>query len=119
MKVGVAYGTDTREASRLMLKAAHDHEKTLKAPEPFVLFTDFGDNSLVFEVYFWLSMGRLMERRMIESDIRFRIDDLFREASIVIAFPQQDVHLDTSKPLDLRIMEPGGETGGSLRIRDA
>ena len=117
--VGVAYGTPTREASRLMIKAAHDHERTLKDPEPFVLFTDFGNNSLVFEVYFWLSMGRLMERRMIESDIRFRIDDLFREAGIVIAFPQQDVHLDTSKPLDLRIMEPGGKTGGSLRIKDA
>jgi len=59
--VGVAYGTDTREVSRLMLKAAHDHERTLKDPEPFVLFTEFRDNSLVFEVYFWLSMGRLMD----------------------------------------------------------
>jgi len=30
---------------------------------------------------------------------------LFREAGIVIAFPQRDIHLDTLKPLDIRILE--------------
>jgi len=66
--VGVAYGIYTRGASRLMLKVAHDHEKTLKAPEPFVLFTDFGDNSLVFEVYFWLIIRkRELEGRVVST----------------------------------------------------
>jgi small-conductance mechanosensitive channel len=49
---------------------------------------------LATDVYSWLSMIRIMERRIIESDIRFNIDGLFREAGIVIAFPQRDVHLD-------------------------
>jgi small-conductance mechanosensitive channel len=30
----------------------------------------------------------------LRSEIRFRIDELFRENGITIAFPQQDVHLD-------------------------
>ena len=38
-------------------------------------------------------MRRLMDRKMIESDIRYRIDALFREAGIVIAFPQRDLHI--------------------------
>ena len=60
------------------------------------------------QVYFWISISRLMERLMIESAIRFRIDDLFREAGIVIAFPQRDVHLDTHRPLELRIVDAEG-----------
>ena len=43
--------------------------------------------------------------RQVESDIRFRIDELFRENHIVIAFPQRDVHLDTHKPLEVRIKQ--------------
>jgi small-conductance mechanosensitive channel len=42
---------------------------------------------------------------MIESSVRFRIDDLFREAGIVIAFPQRDVHLDATQPLQLHLIE--------------
>ncbi|NQT57075.1 MAG: hypothetical protein HQ551_12700 [Desulfobacteraceae bacterium] len=32
--------------------------------------------------------------RMIESDACFRIDEIFREAGVFIAFPQRDTHLD-------------------------
>ena len=104
--VGVAYGSPVRDVERLILKAAAEHNKVLNHPEVFVLFNDFGDNALIFDVYFWLSMVRIMERRIIESDIRFQIDELFREAEIVIAFPQRDVHLDTQKPLEFRLIDP-------------
>ncbi len=60
---------------------------------------------MVFDLYFWISMERIMDRRIIESDIRFHIDELFREAGIVIAFPQRDVHLDTQKPLEFRLLK--------------
>ena len=41
--------------------------------------------------------------------MRFRIDDLFREAGIVIAFPQRDVHLDCG--IAHRGAHGGGQTG--------
>jgi small-conductance mechanosensitive channel len=47
----------------------------------------------------------ISERRLIESSVRFRIDELFREAGIVIAFPQRDVHLDAKQPLEFRLIE--------------
>jgi len=103
--VGVIYGSPVREVERLLLKAAAENPMVLKEPEPFVLFTDFGDNALIFEVHFWISIRRIIERRLIESHVRFDIDDLFREANIVIAFPQRDVHLDTQRPLELRIID--------------
>lgn len=103
--LGVVHGTDPKEASQLMLKAVHGHTKVLRAPEPVVLFDEVGDSSLKFIVYFWISMKslHLLERRIIESDIRYRIMELFREAGIVVAYPQRDVHLDTSKPLELKL----------------
>ncbi|HUV76484.1 MAG TPA: mechanosensitive ion channel domain-containing protein, partial [Desulfobacterales bacterium] len=96
---GVIYGSPVREVERIMIQVANEHKKVKKNPEPFVLFNDFGDNSLIFDLCFWISMTRIMDRRIIESDIRFHIDELFRKAGIVIAFPQRDVHLDTQSPL--------------------
>jgi small-conductance mechanosensitive channel len=34
--------------------------------------------------------------RVMRSNIRFRLDELFEEHKIVIAYPQRDVHLDGS-----------------------
>jgi small-conductance mechanosensitive channel len=109
--VGAVYGSPVREVERIMIDIAKDHEKALSNPAPFVRFSDFGDNDLIFNLYFWVSMTSMSDRLNIESEIRFRIDDLFREAGIVIAFPQRDVHLDTVKPLELRILEARDEKG--------
>jgi small-conductance mechanosensitive channel len=103
--VGVAYGSDTAKVKELMLQAAAEHEKVLKTPEVVVIFDDFGDNSLVFNLIFWSEVSRPMDLKKLKSDIRFRIDDLFKEADLVIAFPQRDIHLDTLKPLEIRLQQ--------------
>jgi potassium efflux system protein len=102
---GVIYGSPVRKVEELMIRAVIEEKKTLKTPAPFVLFNDFGDNALVFEVYFWITIHQIIERRIIESTVRFRIDDLFREAGIVIAFPQRDVHFDADKPLKISMID--------------
>ena len=102
--VGVAYGSPTREVMRLMKKAAEDHGRVLDKPPPAVLFTEFGDNALMFELTFWLRMRRMMDRRAVESDLRLQINELFKEAGICIAFPQRDVHIDGLGPIDVRVV---------------
>ena len=57
-------------------------------------------------------MRRLIDRLSIESELRFRIDDLFREAGIVIAFPQRDVHLYAQTPIEIRTQTPDHEERG-------
>ena len=108
VKVGVAYGSPTRDVERLLLQALNEHPRVHAHPAPSVLFADFGDNALAFEVHFWAAIRRLMDRLTIESEVRFRIDELFREAGITIAFPQRDVHLDTLSPLAVRLVREGG-----------
>ncbi|MEQ8821515.1 MAG: mechanosensitive ion channel [Sumerlaeia bacterium] len=104
VKVGIAYGSPTRDAERLLRQAIDEHPRVDKTPTPIVLFEDFGDNALGFTCFFWARVKSFMEQRQIQSDIRFRIDELFKEANITIAFPQRDVHLDTLSPLKIRMM---------------
>jgi small-conductance mechanosensitive channel len=105
LQVGVAYGSPTRRVEELIQQAVRELDEMVIPPEPVVLFDDFGDSSLVFEAMFWITMKRPMDRRRALSTVRFRIDELFRENGIVIAFPQRDVHLDSLRPLQVRLLE--------------
>ncbi|WP_455234272.1 hypothetical protein, partial [Thiogranum longum] len=42
-------------------------------------------------------------RLQTTSELHKAINDKFNNAGLVIAFPQRDVHLDTSRPLEIRI----------------
>ena len=89
------------------MQAVKEQPEVKEKPAPSVVFEDFGDNALVFDAYFWCDVGGEKMLREIRSEIRFRICDYFAENNIVVAFPQRDVHLDTSKPLEIQILERG------------
>ena len=103
--VGVAYGSPTELVRDLIRRAVDEHPKIRREPPPDVLFEDFGDNALGFRVLFWTPVQRPLDLRRIQSELRFRIDALFREHQITIAFPQRDVHLDTTHPLEVRVRQ--------------
>lgn len=103
VRVGVVYGSPVRKVEELLLQAAMEHKFTLDEPAASVVFEDFGDNALIFDLYFWCESTGEREMRLIRSDIRFRIEELLAENKIEIAFPQRDIHLHTKKPIGLRI----------------
>jgi small-conductance mechanosensitive channel len=96
VKVGVAYGSSAKKVAELIMQATVEESDVLKDPKPLVTFEDFGDNSLLFEVTYWIHSNVEGGLRVTRSNIRFRIDELFEEHNIIIAFPQRDVHLDGS-----------------------
>ena len=104
VRVGVAYGSPVRLVADLILQAVKSEEQIKKEPAPIVVFEDFGDNALIFDAYFWCDVSGEKALREIRSAIRFRVSQLFDENGIVIAFPQRDVHLDASKPLEIRMI---------------
>ncbi len=98
VKVGVAYGSDTRQVEKILLECAVAHPEILKHPKPFALFENFGDSSLDFGLYFFVRDSFVDPR--IKSALRYAIDDRFRESGISIPFPQRDVHLfNTANPV--------------------
>jgi small-conductance mechanosensitive channel len=96
VKVGVAYGSPARTVAALIMQAAEEQIDILKDPKPLVTFEDFGDNALIFEVTYWIQSIIEGGLRVTRSNIRFRLDELFEEHNIVIAYPQRDVHIDGS-----------------------
>lgn len=96
--VGVAYGSPTREVSRVLLAVAASHGLVKKDPPPEVRFDDFGANSLQFTLLFWLDT-RKIARNQLASDLRYMIDKALAESGITIAFPQRDIHFDPKVPL--------------------
>ena len=91
LDVGVAYGSDVERVKVILLEAANAEEEVVKKAQTAVLFNDFGESSLQFTVYFWIEKPFL--RKLISSNIRFRIDEAFRANGIRIPFPQRDVHV--------------------------
>ena len=94
IRVGVAYGSPVKRVAELILQATTEHEVTLANPAPRVIFEDFGDSALIFDTFFWINAESERDLRVVRSDIRFRIVELFEANDIVIAFPQHDVHID-------------------------
>ena len=91
VKIGVAYGSDVKKVEALLLQSVTQQSGVLKKPKPFVLFDDFGDSALQFSVLFFITDS--FSDPKIKSEIRFTIDQLFRENNISIPFPQRDVHI--------------------------
>ena len=106
VRVGVAYGSDCKLVARLIEQATQQQEDILTEPKPVVIFDDFGDNALMFETFFWVNATKERDLRVIRSQVRFTIDELFAEHDIVIAFPQRDVHLDGT----LQLVKPSRNT---------
>jgi len=94
VRVGVAYGSDVKRVKAIMEQAASEHDEVLNDPPASVFFEDFGDNALIFDINLWIDTGEERDLRRIRSDLRFRLEELFEAANIVVAYPQRDIHID-------------------------
>lgn len=96
VQVGVQYGSNCELVSDLMFKVSTKQPETLETPNVKVYFQDFGDNALIFEVFFWINSEVEGGLRTVCSNIRFDLYKSFKQHDITLAFPQRDVHVDGS-----------------------
>ena len=104
VSVGVAYGAPLTKVTELIAQAAAEHPHLIKDPAPDVLLEDFGNNALVFSLQFWMRLRPGVDGGTVRSDLRHRIHALFDQAGISIAFPKRDIHLDTIRPLEIKVV---------------
>ena len=89
--VGIAYGSDTALAEKLLLQAARDNPIVLDEPRPTAVFSEFGDSALEFRLRMFIpNIDNLFK---VRHEIHTAIDRAFRQAGIEIAFPQRDIHV--------------------------
>jgi small-conductance mechanosensitive channel len=91
--VGVSYDADPHQVEKILLACARANGRVLTFPEPFVLFMNFGQSSLDFEVRVFIP--DVMYVAIVGSELRFAIFKALNEAGISIPYPQQDVHVKT------------------------
>lgn len=89
--VGVDYSSDVKLVMKLLKAAVDNRDGVMMKNPPFARFTDYGDSSLNFSVFFWSEEVFRVEN--IKSEIRIKIFELFAENGIKIPFPQRVVHL--------------------------
>jgi len=90
--VQVAYDSDVRLVEKLLLEVARDNENVLEDPPPRVIFKEFGESALKFELRVWSS--RLLHRRgVLISQLNFAIFEKFKQDGVRIPYPQLDLHL--------------------------
>ena len=92
--VGVAYGTDPTHVTRVLKHIVQTDRRVLSSPGPMVTFDQFGDSTLQFTVRAYLS--RLDDRLPVIHDLHVQIAERFKAEGIEIAFPQLDVHLEST-----------------------
>lgn len=95
--VGVAYGTDIKQAQSVILEAANSCERVSKVDDyvPECFLRTFNDSSVDFLLVFWIDNVQ-DGRWRAQSEVMFAVWDKLHEHDIEIPFPQRDLHIRSS-----------------------
>ncbi|AGB39638.1 mechanosensitive ion channel family protein [Natronococcus occultus] len=119
VSVSAAYGTDYETVERIAMEVCEDAPMIRSSPKPRLLFREFGDSALVFELQAYVAHP-LAEIRAVDQ-LNRRIYDRFNEAGITIPFPQRELSfLDDEGAADQRLdfRERDGPPGGTREPDD-
>jgi len=97
IKVGVAYGSDSDLAQRVILDAVWGNPDVLQDPRPSVFFVAFGESTLDFEIRAYVSS--IDKRLRVQHEINSAVARVLRENGIEIPFPQRDLHIRSAPGL--------------------
>ena len=90
--VGVGYGSQPEQIRELLLAVARDHPDVLEDPGPEVLFSDFGDSALNFELRVW-TIRQVQTPSILKSELRYAVYETFTRHGIEIPYPQRDIYV--------------------------
>lgn len=101
---GVAYGSDVKLVENICMDLLLNNEDILQTQVPQVLFENFSESNLEFQLHFWCDMTQISSLAQVRSALRFKIDEKFRQHKVEMAFPQRDLNLKVTRPMDVKIL---------------
>lgn len=94
--VGVSYKENPEKIKSILMSVAECHIGVLKSPMPDVLFEEFADSSLNFNLRVWTS-DFINRPKVLKSELYYDIFKRFAEEGVEIPYPQRDIHIKTGK----------------------
>jgi small-conductance mechanosensitive channel len=91
LPVGVSYASDPNQVRDLLLRAADEEDRVLKTPAPDVMFIQYGNSSIDFQLRVWIDDPWVSPQ--VRTALYFSIWYKLKEAGIEIPFPQRDLHV--------------------------
>ena len=89
--IGVSYDEDMDLVKKLILEAGNENDDDQVAQKPVCFMTEFGDSSVNFILFVWVSKVSLVPHQK-RSDILFSIWNKFEAHNIRIPYPQTDIN---------------------------
>ncbi len=87
----VAHGTDPKLVQKLLHQAAQEHDRVVEQPETLVLLMEYGNSSLMYELR--THVAHVDDRLPVRDELNARVQELFREHGVTVAYPKQDIFL--------------------------
>lgn len=103
VRVTVGYRSNVDTVRDILFSASKDNPNVLSTPAPLITLEDFGDNGLVFNLRFWVSLQSDIPANEIQSDLRIRILQAFEQAKIELPFPQRTLMFAQESPLSVQL----------------
>ncbi|MBN2051723.1 MAG: mechanosensitive ion channel family protein [Spirochaetales bacterium] len=101
--IQVAYRTDLNQAREILLDIARQNPLCLDEPEPFFMFTDFGDSGIGIKFAVWFEKQNFVT---VKNSVFPSIKNRFDEAGIEIPFPHTTLYTgEASIPFPVRVVE--------------
>ncbi len=110
--VGVDYQAPVDKVRDILTAALNADPLILNQPRPEVSLDDFGPDSLMFSVYYWLDLSAEGSSRNVASELRYTICHEFAAANINMAYTQRDVHIHASSPLRVELLKTQDDDTG-------
>ncbi len=91
IKIGVEYGSDINKVKEVAMRVLKSFDEILDHPEPSVYFSELGDYSLNFNIYYWVSSFKKvwgLKERVLQ-----KLYEEFNKEGIAFAFPSQTIYL--------------------------
>jgi len=90
--VSISYDNDPEQALALLAEAARANPRVLADPVPTTRLMAFGDSGIQLELRVWIQDPEA-GLGSVRSDINLAIWRAFKDAGIVIPYPQRDLHI--------------------------